>query len=61
MTTVFFETLASPKTAKTLAADTGTKAAVLDPVEGVTDPSKQDYLSIMRDNLAALRTALGCS
>ena len=60
VTTVFFETLASPKTAQTLAADTGTKAAVLDPIEGVQDPSKQDYLSVMRDNLAALRTALGC-
>jgi len=61
VTTVFFETLASPKTARTLAADTGTKAAVLDPVEGVTDPSAQDYLSVMRENLAALRVALGCS
>lgn len=61
VTTVFFEALASPKTARTLAADTGTKAAVLDPIEGVQDPSKQDYLSVMRDNLAALRTALGCA
>jgi zinc transport system substrate-binding protein len=61
VTTVFFETLASPKTARTLAADTGTRAEVLDPIEGVKDPSRQDYLSIMRDNLAALRTALGCS
>ena len=61
VTTVFFETLASPKTAQSLAADTGTKAAVLDPIEGVKDSSKQDYLSIMRDNLTALRTALGCS
>lgn len=61
VTTVFFETLASPKTARTLAADTGTTAAVLDPLEGVKNPSEQDYLSIMRDNLTALRTALGCS
>lgn len=61
VTTVFFETLASPKTAQSLAADTGTKAAVLDPIEGVKDPAKQDYLSVMRANLAALRTALGCS
>ncbi|NUR31395.1 MAG: zinc ABC transporter substrate-binding protein [Catenulispora sp.] len=61
VTTVFFETLASPKTAQSLAADTGTKAAVLDPIEGVEDPSKQDYLSVMRDNLAALRSALGCA
>ena len=61
VTTVFFETLASPKTAQTLAADTGTKAAVLDPIEGVADPSKHDYLTVMRDNLAALQTALGCT
>jgi zinc transport system substrate-binding protein len=61
VTTVFFETLASPKTAQSLAADTGTKAAVLDPIEGVADPSKHDYLSVMRDNLAALQSALGCS
>jgi zinc transport system substrate-binding protein len=61
VTTVFFETLASPKTARTLAADTGTQAAVLDPIEGVKDPATQDYLTVMRDNLAALRSALGCS
>jgi zinc transport system substrate-binding protein len=61
VTTVFFETLASPKTAQTLAHDTGTKAAVLDPIEGVADPAQHDYLSVMRDNLAALKTALGCS
>jgi zinc transport system substrate-binding protein len=61
VTTVFFETPASPKTARTPAADTGTTAAVLDPIEGVKDPSEQDYLSIMRDNLTELRTALGCS
>jgi zinc transport system substrate-binding protein len=60
VTTVFFETLASPKTAETLAHDTGAKAAVLDPLEGVKDESKADYFSVMRDNLAALRTALGC-
>ena len=61
VTTVFFEALASPKTAQSLARDTGTKAAVLDPVEGIADPSRHDYLSVMRDDLAALKTALGCS
>jgi zinc transport system substrate-binding protein len=61
VTTVFFETLASPKTARSLARDTGTKAAVLDPVEGIADPARHDYLSVMRDDLAALQTALGCS
>ncbi|MFD8205393.1 metal ABC transporter substrate-binding protein [Streptomyces sp. NPDC059695] len=60
VSTVFFETLASDKTAKTLAKDTGLKTDVLDPLEGITDQSKgDDYLAVMRSNLAALKTALG--
>jgi zinc transport system substrate-binding protein len=60
--TIFFETLASPKLAKTLAGDLNLKTAVLDPLEGVKDPKKDNYFSIMRDtNLANLRTAMGCS
>lgn len=59
-TTVFTETLASPKLADTLAADLGIRTAVLDPVEGLTKGSSQDYTSIMRDNLAALRKANDC-
>jgi zinc transport system substrate-binding protein len=59
-TTIFFETLASPKVAETIAREVGARTAVLDPLEGVTTPGA-DYFSIMRDNLAALRTALGCS
>ncbi|MCK8676942.1 metal ABC transporter substrate-binding protein [Streptomyces lichenis] len=58
--TVFFETLASDRTAKTLARDTGLKTAVLDPLEGITDRSKgDDYLQVMRSNLTALKQALG--
>ncbi|MEV7279814.1 zinc ABC transporter substrate-binding protein [Streptomyces sp. NPDC093111] len=60
VTTVFFETLASDKTANTLATDTGLKTDVLDPLEGITDKSKgADYLEVMRSNLAALQKALG--
>ncbi|MEV6328872.1 metal ABC transporter substrate-binding protein [Streptomyces sp. NPDC051909] len=60
VTTVFFETLASDKTAKTLATDTGLKTDVLDPLEGITDKSKgDDYIGVMRSNLAALQKALG--
>jgi zinc transport system substrate-binding protein len=59
-TTVFFETLASDKTAKTVAADTGLRTDVLDPLEGITDKSKGDnYFEVMRSNLAALQKALG--
>lgn len=60
VTTVFFETLASDKTAKTLAGDTGLRTDVLDPLEGITDKSKgTDYVEVMESNLAALRKALG--
>ncbi|MGY3064263.1 zinc transport system substrate-binding protein [Streptomyces sp. TE3672] len=59
-TTVFFETLASDRTAKTLAKDTGLKTDVLDPLEGITPKSKgADYIEVMRSNLAALQKALG--
>ncbi|MGW0117014.1 metal ABC transporter substrate-binding protein [Streptomyces sp. NPDC003327] len=60
VSTVFFETLASDKTAKTLAADTGLKTDVLDPLEGITDTSKgDDYFEVMQANLDALKKALG--
>ncbi|MGW4161657.1 metal ABC transporter substrate-binding protein [Streptomyces sp. NPDC004788] len=60
VSTVFFETLASDKTARTLAGDTGLKTDVLDPLEGITDKSRgHDYFEVMRANLAALKTALG--
>ncbi|MGW6895289.1 metal ABC transporter substrate-binding protein [Streptomyces sp. NBC_00624] len=59
-TTVFFETLASDRTAKTVAADTGLKTDVLDPLEGITAKSKGDnYIEVMQSNLAALQKALG--
>jgi zinc transport system substrate-binding protein len=61
--TVFFERLISPKLAQTVAREAGVKTAVLDPIEGVT-PSEEkqglDYLSLMRQNLQALRQELGC-
>ncbi|WP_240138114.1 metal ABC transporter substrate-binding protein [Streptomyces sp. MUM 178J] len=60
VTTVFFETLASDKTARTLAGDTGLKTDVLDPLEGITDRSKgDDYIEVMEANLTALKKALG--
>ncbi|MEV0040343.1 metal ABC transporter substrate-binding protein [Streptomyces sp. NPDC050804] len=60
VSTVFFETLASDRTAKTIAADSGLKTDVLDPLEGITDRSKgDDYIEVMQANLAALEKALG--
>ena len=62
-TTVFFERLVSPRLADTVAREVGAKTAVLDPVEGLT-PSEEmrgdTYFTLMRQNLAALRKALGC-
>jgi zinc transport system substrate-binding protein len=60
VTTVFFETLVSDKTAKALAREAGLKTDVLDPVEGITDKSKgDDYFEVMQANLTALQKALG--
>ncbi len=61
VTTVFSETLASPEMAQTLADDLGLGTAVLDPVEGLSDETEdEDYLTLMRANLEALREAGGC-
>ncbi|WFE52337.1 metal ABC transporter substrate-binding protein [Micromonospora sp. WMMD1155] len=60
-TTIFFETLVSPKVAETIAGQVGAKTAVLDPIEGLAAGSDGDYLSVMRTNLRTLQTALGCS
>ena len=64
ITTIFYESLVSPKFADTIARETGATTAVLDPIEGLT-PAEQangdSYLTIMERNLAALRTALQCS
>jgi zinc transport system substrate-binding protein len=60
-TTIFFETLLTAKIAEAVATEVGAKAAVLDPIEGVQAGSGADYFSLMRANLASLRTALGCT
>jgi len=62
-TTVFSEALVSPRLAETVAREVGAKTAVLDPLEGLTESdvkAGEDYFSVMRANLAALRKALGC-
>jgi len=60
-TTIFFETLTSPKVADAIASEVGARTAVLDPIEGLEPGSTGDYLSVMRSNLGALRTGLGCT
>lgn len=62
-TSIFFETLVSPRLAETVARETGAKTAVLNPLEGLSQEEVdqgEDYFSVMRENLVTLRQALGC-
>lgn len=61
-TTIFFESQASDAVAQSIAGDLGLTTAVLDPLEALTPESAgDDYPSVMRANLAAIRDANGCS
>lgn len=60
VTTIYFETLVSPKVTETLASDLGITSAVLDPLESLSDPDG-DYRSVMLTNLEALQAGLGCA
>ena len=63
VTTIFTETLVSPKVAQTLAREAGVRTDVLDPLEGLTKDEVargEDYVSVMGRNLTRLRAALGC-
>jgi zinc transport system substrate-binding protein len=64
VTTIYFETLVSPRIAETVARETGAKTAVLNPIEGLTKneiSQGENYFSLMRTNLRTLREGLGCS
>jgi zinc transport system substrate-binding protein len=59
--TIYYETLVSPAIAKTVAAETGARTEVLDPIEGLTRASQgADYLQVMRANLANIRKGQPC-
>ena len=63
VTTIYYETLVSPRIAETVARETGADTAVLDPLEGLTPAeiaNGDDYFSRMRANLRALEEGLGC-
>ncbi|TRW45415.1 zinc ABC transporter substrate-binding protein [Georgenia yuyongxinii] len=60
VTTIFAERLVNPAVAETLAGEVGVEVAVLDPLDGRLDQTK-DYQEIMRDNLQALREGLRCA
>ncbi len=60
---LFFETLISDKVAQVIAKETGARALVLNPIEGLTREQQEkgeDYLTLARANLANLKTALEC-
>jgi zinc transport system substrate-binding protein len=60
VTTVFSEPL-EPDLVESLASDLDLETATLDPIEGLADASSdQDYLSLMQNNLDAIREANGC-
>lgn len=61
ITTIYYETLVDPKVAQTIADETGASAAVLDPLEGLAADSTADYVSVMQQNLATLKTGQGCA
>ncbi len=64
VTVIFFESLASPKLSQTIAAETGARTMVLNPIEGLTAEELsqgKDYFTEMRSNLDHLRTALQCT
>ncbi len=61
--TIFFETLVSPRVAETVARTVGARTAVLNPIEGLTEEQRtagEDYVSLMRANLAELALGLQC-
>jgi zinc transport system substrate-binding protein len=61
VTTIFTERLGSTAIAESLATETGTSVATLDPLESPPPTTaKSSYLSRMRANLVALRTANEC-
>lgn len=60
VTTLFFETLVSPKVTQTLADDLGVGTALLDPLESLAEGAT-DYREVMESNLEALTSGLVCS
>lgn len=62
ITTVFFESLASPALSQTLAKETGAKSDVLDAIESLAPGANAQtgYTEAMRTNLGKLRSALLC-
>ena len=64
MSDIFFEELVNPAVAQALASEAHVQTMVLSPIEGLALEERQrgdDYFTLMRMDLANLRTALGCT
>lgn len=60
---IFFEELVSPKLSQTIAQETGGKTIAFNPLEGLSVAditSGKNYITVQKDNLQSLRTALSC-
>ena len=58
---IYFENNAASQTAETLAEEVGVELAVLSPLEGITEEDQKkgsDYISVMLDNLEALKKSI---
>lgn len=58
---IYFESSASSKVAETLAKETGVELVVLNPLESLTKKEQdqgENYLSVMRENLEALKKSI---
>lgn len=58
---IYFEENASSKVAETLSKETGVKLEVLNPLESLTNKQikdGEDYVSVMRENLTALKESI---
>lgn len=61
---VFFETLATPKLAQTLADEVGAEILVFNPLEGLSAEEVEEgknYFTLQRENLKNLQKALECN
>ena len=61
---IYFEEYVPPDLAETVAREIGATTDALSPVETIDDEglaNGADYDSVMRTNLASLKTGLGCS
>ena len=61
---IFFEELASPSIAETIAREVGAKILMLNPLEGLTQKDSvagKNYITIQKENLKNLQIALSCT